>query len=335
MQDELALYPPELPTDVASILADAHTLDVRRLGRGSRVVHRVNLTNGENAVAHGSRTDRSDDDVAAEVWGAALEDANKFCKGQASYRITATYAKPPRGANAASESIELRVGDDVRSDAQLKGEWTSMMLAERSQLFKHYIELMTGSTRVVASVSTMMVGLSEALARVTERERDIAADATVQLEMRQAAAADRERMKLLEKFGVPALQMFRQKMGLPPAAVAKPSAAAAVADASSSTPATPAIVITARKLGASLTAEQLEHASTAFGDPRLAELATIEGEAELLDLYTWLSEQDMSALMSMSANLSEAQQPLMDALHTWGDAKAEDVRRARELEELA
>lgn len=313
MSDELVLYPPELPTDVANIVDNAHCLDLRRMGRGSKVVHRVNLTAGGKPVSFGTRSERSDDELAAELWTHAEEDAEKHAKGRALYRVTANYAKPPQGTTASPQSFELRIGSDERSEAEHKSDLLSQLMAERRELFKQHVDLLSGTTKLANAVSSMVIGLSNALANVNERERAVAENATELRAIDAQAAADRERSRMFDKMLGPAIAAFQKKMGIAPAQPALPAG----------------IIGVARELGSSFTVAQLEHAATTLGSGRMSELASVENEAELLNIVTWMLSIEMEKTMQVHAKLTDAQVPKVEQLIAWATAKGDELERER------
>ena len=222
------VYPADLPTQLAAILGNAHSLDVRRAGRGRKPglhVDRIALTHAGVAVKHGTRSDATDEDVASLVWAAASADANAKCNGAQLYKVTASYAKPKTGPAPDARSIDLQVGDADDEDEQQqqrrqRSDAFAECLADKRAIFGELMKTLGECRKMAESMSTMAIGLVGAQAAVTDRER---ANAQASLEAKfieSEQAGERERMKMLQTFLVPALGMLQAKLGIAPAPIA-------------------------------------------------------------------------------------------------------------------
>lgn len=325
MEDTVAFYPAELPADIDDIITGAHTLDVRRMQKGNRIVHRVQLTIEGKAVAHGQRTDRATVDIASEIWAKASDDANNLPRQSCRYRITATYAAPARGTSAEPRSFEMQVGDSFEADERTqRQDFLSELRAERRELWTNHMTLMRETTRIAQTVGTIANGLAEAIGKLAERERELNESGLEREALRNANENDRQKMQMLQKTMAQVLAMMKARGVKLPGSGAEPAAPAE----SPAPTQTHRIVGIARTFGRSLSAAQKALARTRFGSSRLEDFAEVDAPEEVMQVCAWLYNQNQSDTLAVYDTLSQSQGELAAELQEWAvaeSAKSGDV----------
>lgn len=314
--DTISYYPADLALEIANIVTGAHTLDCSRmLGKRPKIVHREHLTADGQQCPHGKHPDATDEQLAAAIWSKLEDDANKHCKGFAKYKITAHYSKPARGTTAESQSFELEVGDPpLRSEAdEQRSDFTAELRQAHKDRHKEYIELSREMTALAKAIGTMATGLASAWNNVHERESHSKEHALELKILENEREGERERMRLLQTSVVPMLQMLRGKGVL------------ALGDGDADKP---EIVRVSRKLGRSLTAEQLDTANRTLGADRLRELASVDNESDALGILAWLIAHPSTE--TLYNDLREDQVPMVLRLQELA-AEAGEKREAEKV----
>jgi hypothetical protein len=302
-EEPISYYPPDLPLEIANIVIGAHTLDVLRLGAKPRprTIGRVHLTCGGEPTPHGKRPDATDEQLAEEIWSKAEADAQKNCKGHAKYKIVATYSKPARGTTEEPKSFEIEVGDAPLADERTqRDELLSESRQRERDKHREYLELCREVTGLAKAVGGMATGLATAWSSVHERESKSKEHALELAVLNADREGERERMRLLEKTVIPMLRVLQGKA---------PALALGEADKDK-----PEIVRVARRLGRSLSAEQLDEAAELLGSDRLRELAAIDDASEVLAFMGWLIGHEH--VLDLYGKLREDQVPMVDRLQT-------------------
>jgi hypothetical protein len=318
--------PPDLAADLGEILKSAHTLDCMRQGKGQRIVGRIPLTFEGNPVAHGQRTDANLDELVMHAYGFCERDAIANRKGSCLYRLRASYCAGRGGFAAEGRSVELQIGEppeeEEATDRRARFELLTEMRSERRVLFEQHIKLLATTTAMAASVSTMATGLATAFGAVWEKERAVAEAGIDRAVLQAETDSSRERWRMLEKMLLPTLGLVRAKLGVPEAiaVAALPAASGASSE----------LVTLARKLGGSLSAEQLEVAARELGSSsRLRDLSTVESDGDTLATLSWLFERDMTPLMRVYATLTASQVPIVERLQALALAAADAIDATR------
>ena len=323
MADEpISFYPPDLPLQIANVIEGAHTLDVHRLGgKGKRIVAREHLTVDGQPTPHGKHPDRSDEEIAAAIWEKASADAEQHCKGFARYKAVAIYNKPPRGFAADAKFFEFEVGDpplrtvDEAHRDSIIVEMNSLLAARH----KEQIELLRETTKLAEAVGKMATGLASAWSSVHEKANEDKQHTLELAVLNSEREGERERMRLFEKSLVPMLRLLQGKRG----------GQLALTEGESKQP---EIVRVARKLGESLTVAQLDYAAKVLGRDRLRELASVENEAEVLALTSWLFDCDEAKVLDVYGQMRDDQVPMVDRLQ---ELAAEAGEKHGEQKQLA
>lgn len=301
-------YPSDLPLQLADLLTSAHTIDVRRVGKGGSTIHREHLTCDGKVVQHDGRSDLSDEQLAAICYNAAEAHADAHHKGSGRYRLTLTYAKPPRGFPTKARSIEFQVGDaEETTDANVRSDLLAQMVNLWKLMGQEHIHLIRETTKLASVVSTMVGSLATANAALTERERAIARESEEGKMVREQSERSERRERMVMKMVMPLVQGLM---------AGKAAFGIAGAPATSSYS---ALVSNARALGSSMTPEQLAAAGRIFGagaTERLAELRDSTIDADVLAFGLWLFEQPIEVTLSFYEQLSDEQRVAAERLQS-------------------
>lgn len=309
--------PPELTAEIAALMDNAISVELRREAPGKRrVVWRTVLQRDGRVVVHGTRPDWSDEQIAAELWSRAESDADDNSSGSGRYKITVCYAKPFKGPTATPATLPLVIGSggDANNEAVHRFDLIGEMRAERRELFTQHCALMREGVRMAQAVGNMATGLANAFSQIHEKTREVAAETENRAMVRVAQDSERERMRMFEKVLLPTLQIVRAKMGLP-AEASQPAVSSGILD-------------TAHRLGKSLSASQRDTVRAKLG-PRFLEIEHVADENDLLSLCTWLFGSDMDGLLAVYATLDDAQTPLVEQLQQWAVDRGDEHERSQ------
>jgi hypothetical protein len=318
-EDAVGYFPPELATDLEGLLDSATTLECRRLRPGKpRLVRRIPLTYDSRPVVHGSRTDRSVDSIASELWEHAERDADDACNGSAMYKVTLHYAKPSRGVTSIPRSFELRVGFVSDSpEQQQKLDFISTLLAERDKLFAHQLRLYDAATKVVTSCATMADALAGGFVKLHEGQSQVAEVSDLRALHQADHAQEQFRVSAFTDLVKQVMPMVRAKLGVP-----EPANALA--------PATSGPLAIARAFAQSLKPDQLSLIGRDM--PELREAATVTDEPGLLRVLVHVLGLPNDKVQPLFDSFDAAQQDQFTKLILWaqeqGAAKAAASQRA-------
>lgn len=294
-------YPAEFATELDAALDNASSLTLRRMRPGKqKVLYRERLQVGTRDVWHGTRTERSPDEIAAQLFALAEGDADSECSGNAVYRVSLCYAKPPAGKTASPRDIELRVGQILDSpEVQARYDLLQTLLAERQQLFGQTMSLLEKTAKVAASVATMAEALSNAFGKLHVAQSEVASRTEMTALLAQQIEQDRMRFDAFKNVLTEAAPMVRAQLGLP------------------APQQLPAPIGIARKLALSMQPSQLAILRRDF--PRLLEAGTVRDEPSLvLVIADCIAGADK--LDALIDTLSPEQQALFEQLIAWAQS---------------
>ena len=307
-------FPTELAAGLDAALDSATTVELRRVRPGKgKLVLRSRLTIDGRDVIHGSRTDRSCEDIAAECYAHAEGDADSECSGNAVYKITLLYAKPPRGITRGPEHLELRIGHilDAPEQAQ-RFDFCNMLLSDRKELFAQHLALMRTTTTLAASVAIAVEKLAGAFTELHAKQSEVASATEVTAYAKIQAEKDATRFEAMKSLVSEFAPMIRQQLGLPEAEPV------------------PEIVALARKLALSMRPDQIAIAKRDI--PRLLDATSVKTEEDLMLFVAQVLQQGADGKIEpMLRTLDAAQQELFEKIVTWSNARA----AAKEQERVA
>lgn len=306
------LPPIDLVLDIANLpIAGAHTLDLHRGGPKGKIVNRLQLTVDEAPTPHGTHPDMSDDAIAEHVWSAAVKDCEAQKREHCRFTVRASYSKGRGGPTPEPRTFDLTVGDpQAASEKEQRLDLISELRSERKVMFEQVVACSGAIAKLAAAFTGMVTSVADAIGHLAQREREASeirgGDALASKMLDHEHEGERERMRLFQTVAVPLLA----KIGAAPALASGSESEGTASMASDA----PEIVKLCRKLGESLTSEQLEGAARIFGSNRLSELRSVSHEGEAYTLCAWLYGQPGERIIAVWNSLSDDQVPVALAL---------------------
>lgn len=302
----LGYFPPDFAMALDDALDSGIALTMRRVKPGkAKVVHREQLLLAGKPVHHSGRTDRSHEEIAAQLYAIADDDATSECNCNALYRVTIAYAKPPAGKTAGPREIDLQIGMVFDStEAQQKHDFISMLLSDRRELFAQHIALMKAISGVHTSTSSMADSMSKAFVNIHQQQLAVSAETDARALARLQFDQDNVRIGTFKDLVGEVMPLVRAKLG-----IAEPTKSEL-----------PPMLKIARQLALSFRPEQL--AIVARDLPFMQRAVSMKTEAELLALVVELLQAPADKFPGqLEATLSPEQQRDFEAIIMWANSQ--------------
>lgn len=299
-------FPPDFAMQLDDALDSGVALTMRRVKPGkAKVIHREQLLLAGKPVHHGGRTDRSFEEIAAQLYALADDDATSDCNCNALYRVTISYAKPPAGKTAAAREIDLQIGVAFETpEAQQKHDFVAMLLADRRELFAQHINLLKATSGAYASTSAMADAMSSAFVKIHTTQLEVAAQSDTRALAALQFQQDNMRIGTFKELVGEIMPVVRAKFG-----IAEPTKAEL-----------PPMLKIARQLALSFRPEQL--AIVARDLPFMQRAVSIKTEAELLQLVVELLQAPSDKFPGvLEATLSAEQQRDFESIILWANSQ--------------
>jgi hypothetical protein len=299
-------FPPDFAMQLDDALDNAVALTLRRVKPGkAKVVHREQLQREGKPVAHGSRTERSHEEIAAQLYEIADDNATSECNCNALYRVTIAYAKPPAGKTASAREIELQIGVAFDTpEAQQRHDFISLLLADRRELFAQHINLLKATSGAYASTSAMADAMSSAFVKIHTTQLEVAAQSDTRALAKLQLDQDNMRIDTFKGLVEQVMPLVRAKMGIPEPQKAE----------------LPPMLKIARQLALSFRPEQLAIITRDL--PFMQRAVSMKTEAELLALVVELLQAPSDKFPGqLEGTLSAEQQRDFEAIIMWANAQ--------------